>query len=41
MVPQKPLCVENFADFPALGRFVVREGKNSVAIGIIKKVNYK
>lgn len=34
--PTKPLCVETFADFPALGRFVVRDMKQTVAVGIIK-----
>ena len=34
--PTKPLCVEAFADFPALGRFVVRDNKQTVAVGTIK-----
>lgn len=34
--PTKPLCVEAFADFPALGRFVIRDMKQTVAVGIIK-----
>jgi elongation factor 1-alpha len=36
MEPTKPLCVEPFADFPALGRFVIRDMKQTVAVGIIK-----
>jgi len=24
MVPQKPMCVEPFSDYPPLGRFAVR-----------------
>ena len=34
--PTKPLCVERFADFPGLGRFVIRDMKQTVAVGIIK-----
>lgn len=34
--PTKPLCIETFADFPALGRFVIRDNKQTVAVGIVK-----
>jgi len=37
MIPQKPMCVETFADFPPLGRFAVRDMRQTVAVGIIKK----
>ncbi|XP_060914969.1 elongation factor 1-alpha-like [Labrus mixtus] len=38
MVPSKPLCVEAFADFPPLGRFAVRDMRQTVAVGVIKSV---
>merc|ERR1711992_437926 len=36
MIPSKPMCVESFADYPPLGRFAVRDMKQSVAVGVIK-----
>jgi len=39
MVPQKPLCVEAFSDYPPLGRFAVRDMRQTVAVGVIKSVN--
>jgi elongation factor 1-alpha len=36
MEPTKPLCVESFAEFPPLGRFSVRDLRQTVAVGIIK-----
>lgn len=38
MVPSKPLCVENFKEFAPLGRFAVRDMRQTVAVGIIKSV---
>ncbi|KAL3315444.1 Elongation factor 1-alpha [Cichlidogyrus casuarinus] len=38
LVPSKPMCVETFTDFPPLGRFAVRDMKQTVAVGIIKSV---
>jgi elongation factor 1-alpha len=38
MVPSKPLCVETFAEYPPLGRFAVRDMKQTVAVGVIKEV---
>jgi elongation factor 1-alpha len=38
LVPQKPMCVESYKEFPALGRFVIRDMMQTVAIGIIKSV---
>jgi elongation factor 1-alpha len=35
LVPTKPLCVETFKEFPALGRFAVRDMKKTVAVGVI------
>jgi len=41
LVPQKPMCVESFADYPPLGRFAVRDMRQTVAVGVIKAVNKK
>lgn len=38
MVPQKALCVESFADYAPLGRFAVRDMRQTVAVGVIKSV---
>jgi elongation factor 1-alpha len=38
MIPMKPMCVESFADFPPLGRFAVRDMRQTVAVGVIKEV---
>lgn len=35
---EKPVVVEPFVDFPSLGRFVIRDMKKVVGIGIIKKL---
>ena len=37
MVPSKPMCVEAFADYPPLGRFAVRDMRQTVAVGVIKR----
>jgi elongation factor 1-alpha len=41
MVPQKSMCVETFAEYPPLGRFAVRDMKQTVAVGVIKAVDKK
>jgi elongation factor 1-alpha len=41
LVPSKPMCVESFADYPPLGRFAVRDMRQTVAVGVIKAVNKK
>jgi len=38
MIPQKPMCVEAFAEYAPLGRFAVRDMKQTVAVGVIKSV---
>jgi elongation factor 1-alpha len=38
MVPQKPMCVETFAEYAPLGRFAVRDMRQTVAVGVIKSV---
>ena len=35
------MCVESFAAYPPLGRFAVRDMKQTVAVGIIKDVDKK
>lgn len=37
MLPQKPMCVEAFNQYPPLGRFAVRDMKQTVAVGVIKE----
>merc|ERR1712232_801007 len=34
--PTKPMCVESFTEFPPLGRFAVRDMRQTVAVGVIK-----
>jgi len=41
LVPTKPMCVETFTDFPPLGRFAVRDMRQTVAVGVIKAVKPK
>jgi len=36
--PSKPMCVEAFTDYPPLGRFAVRDMRQTVAVGVIKSV---
>ena len=38
MSPSKPMCVETFSEYPPLGRFAVRDMKQTVAVGVIKSV---
>mmetsp|Transcript_22648 Transcript_22648/g.72879 ORF Transcript_22648/g.72879 Transcript_22648/m.72879 type:complete len:434 (+) Transcript_22648:74-1375(+) len=38
MVPSKPMCVEAYSDYPPLGRFAVRDMRQTVAVGVIKAV---
>nr|XP_043636109.1 elongation factor 1-alpha-like [Erigeron canadensis] len=39
MVPIKPMVVEIFSEYPTLGRFVVRNLRQTVAVGVIKNVD--
>jgi len=41
MVPQKSMVCETFAEYPPLGRFAVRDMKQTVAVGVIKAVDKK
>jgi hypothetical protein len=36
MIPSKPMCVEAFNEYPPLGRFAVRDMRQTVAVGVIK-----
>jgi len=39
LIPTKPMCVESFSDYPPLGRFAVRDMRQTVAVGVIKSVD--
>merc|ERR1711863_70110 len=41
MAPSKPMCVESFSNYPPLGRFAVRDMRQTVAVGVIKAVTAK
>merc|ERR1712174_121217 len=41
MAPSKPMAVEAFSDYPPLGRFAVRDMRQTVAVGVIKAVTKK
>merc|ERR1712056_52180 len=41
MHPSKPMCVEAFSAYPPLGRFAVRDMRQTVAVGVIKEVTKK
>lgn len=41
LIPTKPMCVETYKEFPPLGRFAVRDMKQTVAVGIIKEITKK
>jgi elongation factor 1-alpha len=38
LIPQKDMCVEVYSEYPPLGRFAVRDMRQTVAVGIIKTV---
>merc|ERR1712099_76314 len=41
LTPTKPMCLEAFSQFAPLGRFAVRDMRHTVAVGIVKKVQFK
>lgn len=41
IVPSKPMCVEKFSEYAPMGRFAVRDMKQTVAVGVIKEVEKK
>ena len=38
LLPSKPMTVETFSEYPPLGRFAVRDMRQTVAVGVIKEV---
>jgi elongation factor 1-alpha len=38
IVPQKPVCIEKFSEFPQMGRFAIRDMGQTVAAGIVLSV---
>jgi elongation factor 1-alpha len=41
LTPSKPMCVESYSEYPPLGRFAVRDMRQTVAVGVIKSVTRK
>ncbi|CAF1033548.1 unnamed protein product [Adineta steineri] len=41
LIPTNPMCVEKYADYPPLGHFVVKDMRQTVAVGVIKDVEKK
>merc|ERR1712176_1615170 len=41
LAPSKPMCVEPFTTYAPLGRFAVRDMRQTVAVGVIKGVTKK
>merc|ERR1712115_284844 len=41
LTPSKPMCLEAYGNFAPLGRFAVRDMRHTVAVGIVKKVQFK
>jgi len=41
LIPQKPMVVEVFSKYPPLGRFAVRDMRQTVAVGVIKECEKK
>lgn len=38
MTPLRPVVVEPYSDYPALGRFVLRDMRRTVAVGVVREV---
>lgn len=41
MATLKPVCIEKFSEYPALGRFYLHDNGVTVAVGVVKNVAYK
>merc|ERR1712176_1038752 len=41
LTPTKPMCLESYSAFAPLGRFAVRDMRHTVAVGIVKKTQFK
>lgn len=39
--PTKPMVVEQFSEYPPLGRFAVRDMKRTVAVGVVREIKRK
>ena len=37
-IPIRPLCIEDYAKLPQLGRFAVRDMGQTIAVGIVKEI---
>jgi translation elongation factor EF-1alpha len=35
---ERPVCVETFATFPQLGRFIIRHEGLTIAVGVVEKL---
>ncbi len=38
LVPTRPLCIEEYANLPQLGRFAIRDMAKTVGVGIVKSI---
>merc|ERR1712137_1396687 len=38
LIPSKPMCVEAYKEYPPLGRFAVRDLRQTVAVGLIQSI---
>jgi elongation factor 1 alpha-like protein len=36
--PTRPLCLESYADYRALGRVALRDGGRTIAVGVVTRV---
>merc|ERR1739845_88945 len=41
VLEENPMCVESFSEYPPLGRFAVRDMRQTVAVGVIKATTPK
>jgi elongation factor 1-alpha len=41
MEPLQPIAIETYQEFPALGRFAVRDMGTTVAAGVVKEITKK
>ena len=38
VTPSRPMCLEEYADYKALGRLALREGGKTIAVGIVTRI---
>jgi len=38
LVPTKPMCIEAYKEYPPLGRFAVRDMRQTVAVGLVQSI---